>query len=145
MSFIDNFKGKVKGVEIVGDNNYLLNFEFLADVIIGIDNISNRQKIIKEIRDFKNLNFQSFIHPKVSFYDSDLIQIFKGCYIGEYSILTTDSNVEYFCFINSNVSIHHDSIIREYCVIMPGVRITGGAEIGKNTRLAPNVQISKKK
>ena len=144
LSFIDNVKGKVKGIEIVGDNNYLRNIEFLADVIIGIGNISIRQKIIKEIRDFKNLNFPTFIHPKASFYDSDSIQIGKGCYIGESSILTTDINVEDFCFINSNVSIHHDSIIRENCVIMPGVRITGGAEIGKNTRLAPNVQISKK-
>jgi acetyltransferase-like isoleucine patch superfamily enzyme len=99
----------------------LRNVEFLADVIIGIGNVSIRQKIIKEIKDLKNLNFPTFIHPKASLYDSDSIQIGKGCYIGESSILTTDINVEDFCFINSNVSIHHDSIIRENCVIMPGV------------------------
>ena len=68
MSFIDNVKGKVKGIEIVGDNNYLRNIDFLADVIIGIGNISIRQKIIKEIRDFKNEGWENYRKMLLSAY-----------------------------------------------------------------------------
>lgn len=98
-----------------------------------------RRNIINELKGFENLNFITFIHPNASLYDRESIRIGKGCFIGEYSILTTDINIEDHCFINSHVSLHHDTIIRENCVLMPGVRITGGAEIGRNSSLGPNV------
>ncbi|WP_026452705.1 hypothetical protein [Aequorivita capsosiphonis] len=144
IGFIDEKPGTVKGVNIVGDNKYLHNIEFDCDIIIAIGNVNIRRKIIEEFGSKKNFNFPTFIHPKASLYDEGSIKIGKGCYIGETSILTTDIVIEDYCFINSNVSIHHDSILRENCVLMPGARITGGAEIGKDTRIGPNVQLSQR-
>ncbi|WP_150452023.1 PglD-related sugar-binding protein [Arenibacter lacus] len=144
VGFIDNTSGNVKDVKTVGDNEYIRNLAISTDVIIAVGKAAIRRKIIDEFKNMENINFPTFIHPKASIYDKDSIQIGKGCYIGESSILTTDITIEDYCFINSNVSIHHDSILRENCVVMPGVRITGGAEIGKDSRLGPNVAISKK-
>lgn len=144
IGFIDDTQGEVKGIPVVGNNEYLQNIDTPADIIIAIGNVKVRRKLIDEFGAKNNLNFPTFIHPRASLYDKASIEIGRGCFIGEYTVLTTDIKIEDYCFINSHVSLHHDTIIRENCVLMPGVRITGGAEIGKDSRLGPNVSISKR-
>ena len=75
VGFIDDGKGSVKGVNIVGGNEYLRNLEFSTDIIIAIGNTAVRRKIIDEIKDLKNINFPTYIHQNASLYDKYSIQI----------------------------------------------------------------------
>jgi len=143
--FIDDSIGEINNISIIGNNKYLKNLNYDVDAIIAVSNCIVRERIINEFQNYKHVNFITFIHPKSSIYDIDRVQIGKGCYISENSILTTNIIIEDFCFINVNVSLHHDSIIRRNCFLMPGVRITGGAEIGENTYIGNNYQIHDKR
>lgn len=142
--FIDNHQGQVYNIEIIGNNDYLKLLEYKVDVFIAISNCQIRAKIISELRGFNHLNFINFIHPKASLYMPDNIKIGTGCYIGEGCVLTTDIQIGDFCFLNSYVSLHHDTILEENCFLMPGVRITGGAFVGKNSYLGNNFQLPDK-
>ena len=134
----------VNGIPIVGRNEFLTGLKKESDVLLAIGSPVVRKRILDQLLKYRHLNFITYVHPGASIYDSETIKIGRGCYIGENSILTTDIIVEDFCFLNINVSLHHDTIIRENSVLMPGVIITGGAEIGKNSYLGNNFQISDK-
>jgi len=142
--FIDNQEGSVKGVQIIGKNEYLMQIDYPVDVLIAISNCKVREKIISEMENKENLNFITFIHPNSSIYNAESVFIGKGCYISESTILTTDISIGDFCFLNVNVSLHHDTVIEKNCFLMPGVRITGGATIGENTFIGNNFQIATK-
>ena len=144
IGFIDNFEGVVNGIPIVGRNEFLTGLKKESDVLLAIGSPVVRKRILDQLLKYRHLNFITYVHPGASIYDSETIKIGRGCYIGENSILTTDIIVEDFCFLNINVSLHHYTIIRENSVLMPGVIITGGAEIGKNSYLGNNFQISDK-
>lgn len=140
--FIDNHKGNINGIEIIGNNDYLKKINTEVDVIICISNPTIREKIIEEYKDFTNINFVNFIHPNAKIYAPSTVKIGKGCVILENSIITTDINIHDFCFLNIGVTLHHDTILEQNCFLMPGVRITGGATIGKNTYIGSNFSLS---
>lgn len=139
--FIDSKQGTVDGIEIIGNNEYLISLNSHVDVIIALSNINVRQKLIKEMSDLDFLNFITFIHPRASIYDKN-ITIGKGCFIAENCVLSTNIKIGSFSLLNVSVSLHHDTQIGENCVLMPGVRITGGATIGSNSFLGTNYCIA---
>lgn len=83
----------------------------------------------------RSIDWSSIIYPGATLYDTQRIQLGKGIFIGQSSILTTDIYVGDHC-------LHHDTHIGKNCVLMPGVRITGGATIRDNTHLTAGTCIT---
>jgi len=131
----------INGIEVLGGIKYLLALE-KANIIIALGNPKVRRKIIDQLLDTK-FSFPTIIHPDVSFHDCSKIAVGKGTYITQGCILTTDILIGNFCFLNIAVSINHDAIVGDNCVLMPGVRITCGANLGKDSYVSPNCVLSK--
>lgn len=138
VSFIDSGEGFVNNVRISGNNDFLKNLKIKVDVIITISSCQVRKKIIDELSSFDHINFITFVHPKSSIYDASRVNVGRGVFIAEGTILTTDIKIGDFCFLSACVSLHHDVVLENNCFLMPGVRITGGAYVGKNTYLGTN-------
>lgn len=125
----------------VGTNEYLIDLGESCDVFIAISNPVVRNKIILQLQPHTHINFPTFIHPKSSIYDNERVKIGKGSFISEGCILTTDIVIGDYCYLNMNVTLHHDTVIEDNVFLMDGVRITGGAKVNRNSYICNNYSI----
>ena len=146
IGFVDDALNKdevVNNKNILGNLNWLMNQNSIS-VILAIGNPQIRRKIYNILSVNENIKFPTIIHPTSTIQDIENCTIGKGCFVGQNVILTTNVTIEDFCLLNIGCSLHHDTIIKSFSVIMPGVRITGGATIGEASYLGPNIAIAKK-
>ncbi len=125
----------------VGNNEHLINLDEQCDVFIAVSNPIVRNRIIQQLQPNAHINFPTFIHPKSSIYDNTRVKIGKGSFISEGCILTTDIVIGDFCYLNMNVTLHHDTVLEDNVFLMDGVRITGGAKVNRNSYICNNHSI----
>ncbi len=135
---------KINGFPVLGNLDWLCNnSENIQKIIIAIGNPLIRAEIIKKIASF-NFEYPTIIHPSAEIHDLEYCTIGKGCYIASHNVITTNVTLEDFCFINTNCSLQHDTTTEKNCTLMPGVRITGGAQIGEGTFVSGNTLLPEK-
>ena len=147
IGFVDDGKkiGEIiNNIAVLGDVTWLAKEKNIS-VFIAIGDPTLKKKMIERLLTNVELKFPTLIHPNSSIQDIDYCQIGKGSLIGEYCVITTNVIIGDFCLINNNCSLHHDTTIGSYSVIMPGVRITGGAQIGETCYISPNKTITDKR
>jgi len=130
-------------LQVLGNIDWLIAKRGSQDygLVIAIGNPKIRRDIIERIGE--GFDYPTIIHPNVSIHNNGRVKIGKGCYIGDGCIMTTDITIEDFCFINTGCSLQHDTILKMNSVLMPGVRITGGATIGRHSLIGANCVITK--
>jgi len=132
----------INGYKVLGGTQWIFdNAHNALGVILAFGNPQVRKKVAEKLSAIA-VDFPSIIHPGASIHDEDTVVIGKGCYIADACVLTTDITIADFCFINTACTLQHDTTIENYSVLMPGVRITGGAAIGEATYIAPNCVIA---
>lgn len=89
------------------------------------------KKRITDILEKNGVLFYNAIHPSVKM--SEFVNIGNNVIICAGSILTVNIFIKNHVIINLNCTVGHDSIIEDYCSIMPGVSINGENHIGKGT------------
>lgn len=136
IGFIDDAQPvgtSINGVAVVGNVEWLKT-QATPNVVLAIGVPSVRHIILSKLAD-THTQFPTIVHPEARLYDSRRIKLGKGVFIGEGCILTTDIAIDDFSLIHLGCSLHHDTKIGRNCVLMPGVRITGGATILDEQRL----------
>ncbi|MHA3787224.1 PglD-related sugar-binding protein [Flavobacterium hauense] len=133
----------INGLKVLGGLSWIKENSTDLGAVIAIGNPSVRKKITEALSDV-SLSFPQVIHPNVSIHDEQTVKIGKGSYIADGCILTTDIHIANFCFLNTACSLQHDTVIGDYSVLMPGVRITGGASIGSGVYITANCAITTK-
>jgi sugar O-acyltransferase (sialic acid O-acetyltransferase NeuD family) len=131
----------INGIPIQGGIDWLMKQKNLT-LFIAIGNNSIRQSIITKLSQ-NNFNFPTLIHPEASIHDDFFIQIGKGSYIAQATVLTTNIHIGRHTLILPCCSISHDTTIGDCCTLMPDVRITSGATIGNNVHIGPGTIIAK--
>ena len=131
----------VNNIEVLGGISWIANNHKDLGVVLAFGNSQTRKKIVKALHGFQ-LHYPTIIHPNVNIHEVDTFKIGKGCYIADGCILTTNIVIGDFCFLNISCTLLHDTSIGDYSVLMPGVRITGGASIGAGVYIAPNCAIA---
>ena len=131
----------IKGYPVLGGIQWVLDNATDLAVILAFGNPQLRKKIVQKLQ-VVSLVYPTLIHPNVSIHDEESVVIGQGCYIADGCILTTDIIVGDYCFLNTSCTLQHDSKVGTYSVLMPGVRITGGATIGSSVYIAPNCFIA---
>jgi sugar O-acyltransferase (sialic acid O-acetyltransferase NeuD family) len=110
------------------------------EIMIAISNSLVREKILKVLP--KNTKFFTFIHP-TSLIMSD-VKIGYGCFIGAYSIVTTNITLGNHSILNRFVQIGHDSTVGDFFSGMPGSIVSGNCKIGDKVFLGNNSSINEK-
>lgn len=104
--------------------------------VLGVGNPKVRRLLAATLRRSEGV-LTSIISPKTSI-GAFGIEIGDGCTIMEGCILTTDIRVGEGVLMNVCCTIGHDSVIGDYCELMPGTRISGHVEIGENCAIGTN-------
>lgn len=79
------------------------------------------------------------IHPTVV--AARHVEVGPGTVVGAGSIIAPYANIGRHCAINLHVSVGHDSRIGDYCVLSPGVRISGDAVLEQGAFMGTNATI----
>lgn len=142
----------IKGLIDITDKHYLhycYNYEFLGNIddhqidedanyIMGIGNVSIRNKVIQEFKD-KNAKFIGIIHPSALI--SSSAEIGEGTVISHNVSVGPKAKIGSFNVINSRCTIGHDSKIGENNFLSPQVVLGGYATIGNSNFLGTNCSI----
>ncbi len=110
-------------------------------VVVAVGNTKMREKIISRLS--ANMLFPNIIHPLAIFQDTERIRIGQGNIICAGSIFTTDVRLGNFCIINLSCTIGHDAILGDFCSIMPGVNISGGAQLQNGVYVGTGARLIK--
>jgi sugar O-acyltransferase (sialic acid O-acetyltransferase NeuD family) len=104
-------------------------------ILIGIGDCKVREDIVSRLP--KNVKFFTFVHPTALIMDSS-ITLQEGCFIGAYSILTTNIKLGKHCILNRGCQIGHDTEIGDYLSMMPNSILSGNCKIGDRVYIGTN-------
>ena len=111
-------------------------------IIIPVSNSQDREKMVKKLPN--ETEFFSFIHPTALIMERDTIKWGVGCFIGAYSILTTDIVLGNHAILNRGVHLGHGCRIGDYFSAMPSSVVSGDVKIGNNVYLRTNASVKEK-
>jgi len=111
-------------------------------MMIPVSNSQAREKMVNKLP--KETEFFSFIHPTALVMDAKTIKMGKGCFIGAYSILTTDIVLGDHAILNRGVHLGHGCRIGDYFSAMPSSVVSGDVKIGNNVYLGTNASVKEK-
>ena len=143
LGFVDDDKSKlhtyVNGYEVIGNLEWLVQYEDFISVVVCIANVNIRKKIIQLLKENPNIDFPVIICDGVSIADS--VFIGEGTIICEHSLISTNTNIGKHCIIDYHCSIGHDVVIKDLVTIYPGSNIAGNILIDKFVEIGSGVQI----
>lgn len=130
LGFVDDGKTQhdtINGIYLLGNLNWLKKQSNLC-LAIGIANPQVKAEIVNKLKE-KAFAWPNLIHPSVQIHHSAFVKMGKGNIITAGNILTVNINIGSFNLINLSCTIGHDAVLGSFCSIMPGVNISGGAQL----------------
>ena len=131
--FIDDGKGineKVNGFPVLGGKDWFTQEIGEVDIFMGIGIPAVREKLVAFIEaHIPNANFPNLIHPHANFHNPSTISLGRGNIICDGVIMTTNISLGDFNLINLTTTLGHDAAVGSFCSIMPGVNVSGGANL----------------
>lgn len=112
----------------------------LLGVAIPHSNSKIKRKIVNKIKSINNLVFPNLIHPLAGF-ERECVSLGIGNIITAGVEFTTGITIGNFNLLNLTCTIGHQTVIGDYCTILPlvaisgGVKICDGAFIGTGTKI----------
>ncbi len=81
----------------------------------------------------------TLVHPTVV--KARHVEISPGTVIGAGSILAPYARIGRHCAINLHVTVGHNSVLSDFCVLSPGTRISGGAILEEGVFIGSNATV----
>lgn len=110
-------------------------------LIMAIGNPGIREKVYNKLL-ARGLQVESLIHASAQIFNPETVNLEPGLIMMPFSYITTQSSIGSNCLLHVGSGIHHDVVLGPHSVLMPGAKITCGAQLGKCIKLDTNVCIS---
>lgn len=145
---------------VLGGMKELNQVEYSLGVVIAIGDPLTKKKIFGSITN-RQIFFPSLIHPNVIMGNRKFLSIGQGCIIGPGNLLSVNVKIGNHVMINTICTVGHNTVIKDFVSIMPGVNISGevileecvfigtgakiinGVEIGRETIVGAGAIVSK--
>ncbi|MCJ7856668.1 NeuD/PglB/VioB family sugar acetyltransferase [Lachnospiraceae bacterium NSJ-143] len=124
---------------ILGDDNWLLNYEQTIYAACGVGNPYLRKKITEKFKDKKNIIFPNLI-SKCATVNKDT-KFGKGCIVCAGTVINVDVEIGDFLLCNMSCVVSHDDIIGDYVTLDPNSNLLGFVTVGSYTEIGTGVQI----
>ena len=119
----------VAGLPVLGDDDWVINYEKPIDVAICVGNGRIRKIIAEKYRKNINVSFPNIIAPDATI--SDSVHLGVGCIIAAKSVFTVDINVGNFMICNYSCTVGHDCSFGDYVTLLPASHISGTVSLGE--------------
>ncbi len=103
-----------------------------------------RAKIVRIAEEF-GWKPATLVHPTAVLASN--VEIGAGSYIGPVSVISVNTRIGAHVIIDMHVSIGHDAVLKDFCAVFPGARISGCcclgeyALVGSNATLLPGTRV----
>jgi sugar O-acyltransferase (sialic acid O-acetyltransferase NeuD family) len=90
----------------------------------------------------------TLVHPSAVLATN--VELGPGTYIGPLSVIAANSKVGAHAIVDAHVSIGHDVLLKDFCSVFPGARISGFCSIeeyalvGSNATLLPGTRVGER-
>ena len=136
LGYIDN---NLSDEGVIGDDDFIINYEDELHVAIAIGNSKAREKIYNKYIVNPNIKYPNLIDPSVLF--SSSVKIGIGNIICAGTIMTVDISIGNCNIRNLDCTVGHDSTIANFVTINPSVNISGNVRLGKCILIGTGTQI----
>lgn len=150
-SFYNHFVGyvdanttlKIHGDPIIGNDDWLLNYNDQLNVVFGIGSPIIVQRLVEKFKQNPNLKFPNILHPSVVG-DFNNIKIGEGNIFTAGAIFTTDIQIGDFNIFNLNTTVGHDTVIGDYNLFNPSTNISGNVRVNNTCLFGTGSQVLEK-
>lgn len=143
LGFVDDNKALagsvVNGYPVLGNMEWLLNYEKSLSVVVAIGNSVIRKMLVTRLKADPNLEFPSIFASGVKI--SEWAEYGEGCIFCLNSIVTVNIKIGNFFISNWNCTVGHDCVIDDYVTLYPNVNVSGNVHVGEVTELGTGTQI----
>ena len=136
LGFIDK---EYENEEVIGDDNFIINYPQELNVVIAIANPDIRRRLVHKYKSNGNIKFPNLIDPSVIM--SESIKMGEGNIICANNILTIDVTIGDFNIINLRCTIGHEVNINNFVTVNPGVNISGNVCLDDGTNIGTGAKI----
>jgi sugar O-acyltransferase (sialic acid O-acetyltransferase NeuD family) len=119
----------INNYPILGGMQELNQIDFPLSLVIAIGNSFIRKRIRERITNGR-ISFPTLIHQSATIGSGKLITIGEGCIISPGVFLTTNISIGNHSILSLYCTVGHDTEIKDYVSIMPGVNISGEVKVG---------------
>ena len=81
----------------------------------------------------------TLIHPTASL--SPRVEVGPGTYIGPLAVVSVNTKIGIHAIVDMHVSIGHDAVLKDFCAVYPGARISGCCHIGEYALVGSNATL----
>lgn len=114
----------IHGLKYLGKVNELSFIKSELNVVYGIGSPTVKEQLHKLLISNPNLYYPNLVHPSVII-GQDNVKMGIGNILCAGSIVTVDVSIGNFNTINLMCSVGHDTIIGDFCSLMPSVNVSG--------------------
>lgn len=140
--FIDDnpeIKGTlIDGYKVIGNIDYLNSIDREIYAICSLGVARTRKKVIEKISN-PNVKFATLIDPDARVYRDSTVG--AGSIICGGSILAINTHVGDHVIVNLNCTLGHDDIVEKYCVVNPGVNVSGKVTVKECSNLGTGAKV----
>ena len=135
---------KVNGVLVYSFEDALSKYKGNIEVAMGVGEPATRERLFKKLEE-NNLESPTLIHPDVYIPNTTIVE--KGATIQFGCFISCNVKIEKNVFIQPQVNIGHDDIIKEGAVISGFANLAGHVTVGKysyiglSTAIKENVSV----
>lgn len=112
----------IDGISVIGTTEWLNNSADDIYAICSLGVSKTRKKVIEKISNSK-IKWATLIDPDARVYAD--AEVGEGSIICGGSILAINTKVHGHVVVNLNCTLGHDDVIKDYCVVNPGVNVSG--------------------
>lgn len=138
----------IDGYDVIGDDEWLMNYPHPINAICGIGQSGLRRKVINQYKICNSqVAFPAIISKQANV--SRFTDLGEGSIVCAGTIITTNVRVGNFVTINLSCTIGHETKIGDFVTINPGSNISGnvligqGCDIGTGTKVIQNIEIGR--
>ncbi len=81
----------------------------------------------------------TLIHPTAIL--SSNVEVGAGSYIGPLSVTAANTKIGAHAIVDMHVSIGHDAVLKDFCSVYPGARISGRCSVGRYAVVGSNATL----
>ena len=123
----------IKGIPVLPKSFLYQKHENKLAVAIGIADPTIKMKIFTDLQENTDLYFPVLIAPTAIVDES--AELDEGCIVSNFCLISINVKLGKCLFVNTKCDIGHDSVIGNFCSLMPCVNVSGNVTVGQRTSI----------
>lgn len=122
----------IDDLPVFGGLSYLENATVSYSIVFAVADTKIKEHLYNKIKKMGDrFSLPVIIHPSSSV--SQRTQLGEGTVISRYCWVTADTRMGKAVFLNTKCDVGHDSVIGDFCSLMPSVNLSGNVTVGQRT------------